>query len=63
MIILHPVNLAFRRVDEACVLICRPAVRHGWRDMVPVLAGLPICLSQPEQGFYRSGQGGSRVCT
>lgn len=60
MIIFILLYLAFRRVDEALLILMSLPFAPGWRDMVPVLAGLPyVCRNR--NGVYRSGRGGSRV--
>lgn len=60
MIIFILLYLAFRRVDEALLILMSLPFAPGWRNMVPVLAGLPY-VSGDRNRVYRHGRGGSRV--
>ncbi len=52
MIIFILLYLAFRRVDEALLILMSLPFAPGWRDMVPVLAGLPY-VSGDRNRVYR----------
>ncbi len=52
MIIFILLYLAFRRVDEALLILMSLPFAPGWRDMVPVLAGLPY-VSRNRNRVYR----------
>lgn len=60
MIIFILLYLAFRRADEALLILMSLPFAPGWRDMVPVLAGLPY-VSGDRNRVYRPSRGGSRV--
>ncbi len=56
MIIFILLYLAFRRADEALLILMSLPFALGWRDMVPVLAGLPY-VSGDRNRVYRHRPG------
>ena len=49
----HPVGyLAFRRVDEALLILMSLPFAPGWRNMVPVLAGLPYVSGDRKRVYH-----------